>query len=157
MPIIKLKTFIKAPIDMCFDLARNVEIHTKTTSHTNERAVGGVTTGLLKKGDEVIWEAIHLGIKQRLTAKISEMDEPYTFTDVMVKGAFHSFTHIHSFVEKDNGTIMKDYFEYQSPFGIIGQLADKLFLEKYMRNFLVSRANELKKIAEIETIRIQQY
>lgn len=45
MPIIKLKTFIKAPIDMCFDLARNVEIHTKTTSHTNERAVGGVTTG----------------------------------------------------------------------------------------------------------------
>jgi hypothetical protein len=36
MPIIKLKTFIKAPIDMCFDLARNVEIHTKTTSHTND-------------------------------------------------------------------------------------------------------------------------
>jgi hypothetical protein len=52
---------------------------------------------------------------------------------------------------------MKDIFEYKSPFGIIGQLADKLFLEKYMRNFLVSRANELKKIAEIETIRIQQY
>lgn len=93
-------------------------------------------------------------MKQRLTAKISEMDEPYTFTDVMVKGAFHSFTHRHCFIGKDNGTIMKDHFEYHSPFGIIGQLADKLFLEKYMRNFLVSRANELKKIAETETIRM---
>lgn len=95
-------------------------------------------------------------MKQRVTAKISEMDEPFTFTDVMVKGAFHSFTHIHTFIEIDNGTIMKDHFEYQSPFGIIGLLADKLFLEMYMTQFLVTRANELKKMAEKETIQIQQ-
>jgi len=152
MPIIKLETFINAPIDVCFDFARKVEIHTKTTSKTKERAVGAITEGLLKKGDEVTWEAIHFGVKQRLTAKISEMDEPYTFTDVMVKGAFHSFTHRHEFIEKGNGTMMKDTFEYQSPLGIIGHLADKLFLEKYMRRFLVTRAHELKKIAEIEII-----
>lgn len=53
MPIIKLETFSNAPIDVCFDFARNVEIHTKTTSKTKERAVGGVTKGLLKKGDEI--------------------------------------------------------------------------------------------------------
>lgn len=154
MPIIKHKTFIKAPIDMCFDLARNVEIHTTTTSQTQERAVGGVTTGLLKKGDEVTWEAIHFGVKQRVTAKISKMNEPYTFTDVLVKGAFHSFTHTHEFIENGSGTIMKDIFEYKSPFGILGQLADRLFLEKYMRNFLISRAIELKKIAEIKASRV---
>lgn len=84
-------------------------------------------------------------MKQRLTAKISEIEEPQSFTDVMVKDAFHSFTHTHEFIENGYGTIMKDIFEYKSPFGIIGQLADKLFLEKYMRNFLVSRASELKK------------
>ncbi len=151
VPIIIIETYIEAPVEVCFDFARNVEIHTKTTSQTKERAVGGTTEGFLKKGDEVTWEAIHFGVKQRLTAKISEMEEPQSFTDVMVKGAFHSFTHTHEFIENGNGTIMKDIFEYKSPFGIIGQLADKLFLEKYMRNFLVSRANELKKIAEIET------
>jgi ligand-binding SRPBCC domain-containing protein len=139
---------------LCFDLSRNVEIHTKTTSHTNERAVRGVKKGLLTKGDEVTWEAIHLGIKQRLTAKISEMNEPYTFTDVMVKGAFHSFTHTHEFIENGSGTIMKDIFEYKSPFGIIGQIADKLFLEKYMTRFLVTRADELKKIAEIKAAQV---
>ena len=105
----------------------------------------------MKKGDEVTWEAIHFGVKQRLTAKISEMEEPQSFTDVMLKGAFHSFTHTHEFIENGNGTIMKDIFEYKSPFGIIGQLADKLFLEKYMRNFFLFLPNELKKIAEIET------
>ena len=68
----------------------------------------------------------------------------------MVKGAFHSFTHTHEFIENGSGTIMKDIFEYKSPFGILGHLADKLFLEKYMTRFLVTRADELKKIAEIE-------
>lgn len=43
---------------------------------------------------------------------------------------------------------MKDQFQYKSPFGLIGVVADKLFLEKYMRAFIVSRANALKRIAE---------
>jgi ligand-binding SRPBCC domain-containing protein len=149
MPIIKHSTYIEAPINACFDLARNVEVHTKTTSKTKEKAVGGVTNGLLKNGDWVTWEAVHFGIKQRLTARIIEMENPYKFVDVMEKGAFHSFTHTHEFIEDGKGTIMKDTFEYRSPFGIIGFMADRLFLERYMRDFIVSRSNELKKIAEI--------
>ncbi len=43
MPLIEHQQFIKAPIEVCFDLARNVEIHTLTTSQTKERAIGGVT------------------------------------------------------------------------------------------------------------------
>lgn len=43
MPIIKNEQFIKAPIELCFDLARNVDIHTQTTTKTRERAVGGIT------------------------------------------------------------------------------------------------------------------
>jgi len=68
----------------------------------------------------------------------------------MVKGAFHSFTHIHEFVESGTGTIMKDTFSYKSPLGILGILVDKLFLERYMREFIVSRAEGLKELAEQE-------
>ena len=83
VPIIIIETCIEAPVKVCFDFARNVEIHTKTTSQTKERAVDGTTEGFLKKGDEVTWQAIHFRVKQRLTAKISEMEEPQSFTDVM--------------------------------------------------------------------------
>ncbi|PLR89769.1 SRPBCC family protein [Bacillus sp. T33-2] len=148
MPVIQYQQFIEAPVEVCFDLARDVEIHTRTTSKTKERAVGGVTAGLLELGDTVIWEAVHFSIKQRLTAKITVMNRPYEFVDVMVKGVFQSFTHTHQFVEKDSGTLMMDKFEYKAPFGPIGLIADKLFLEKYMRAFIASRASELKKIAE---------
>jgi ligand-binding SRPBCC domain-containing protein len=148
MPVIKHQEYIKAPIEVCFDLARNVDIHTVTTSHTKERAVGGVTSGLMENGDSVTWEAVHLGVKQRLTAKIIEMDRPYRFVDVMVKGAFKSFTHTHTFEVKDKGTVMTDHFDYKSPFGVIGKLADHLFLERYMTDLLVRRAKALKEIAE---------
>lgn len=148
MPIIKHEIYIKAPINVCFDLARNVEIHTITTAKTKEKAVAGVTTGLLEKGDTVTWEATHFGIRQRLTAKVTDMKKPTMFVDVMVKGAFQSFTHTHEFKEVNEGTVMIDIFEYRSPLGPIGKIADKLFLEKYMTSFIRSRAEELKRIAE---------
>ncbi|MDN4606158.1 SRPBCC family protein [Sporosarcina highlanderae] len=148
MPTIKHEIHINAPIHICFDLARNVDVHTETTAKTKERAIGGVTTGLMEKGDTVTWEAVHFGIKQKLTAKVIEMNKPYNFTDVMVKGAFHSFIHTHEFIESGTGTIMKDTFSYKSPFGILGIIADRLFLEKYMKRFISDRANELKRIAE---------
>lgn len=148
MPIIEYEIYIEAPIHVCFDLARNVDVHTLTTAKTKERAIGGVTEGLMEEGDTVTWEAIHLGIKQRLTAKIVKMDSPNSFTDVMVSGAFQSFTHVHTFKESGIGTMMKDSFAYTSPFGLIGRIADKVFLERYMKNFIIDRAKELKKIAE---------
>lgn len=148
MPTINHEIYIEAPIDVCFDLARNVDVHTETTAKTKERAVAGVTSGLMEKGDSVTWEATHLGVKQNLTAKITGMDKPHIFTDTMVKGAFHSFVHTHEFSEKGSGTIMRDRFIYRSPLGILGNLADRLFLEKYMHKFIADRAMELKRIAE---------
>ncbi len=85
MPIIKHKQFIQAPVVVCFDLARNVNIHTITTAKTMEKAVDGVMQGLLEEGDTVTWEAIHLGIKQKLTAKVIHMKKPTVFVEIMVK------------------------------------------------------------------------
>ncbi|MCP3739734.1 SRPBCC family protein [Rossellomorea sp. BNER] len=148
MPTIEYQILINAPIEHCFDLARNVDIHTQTVQHTKEKAVGGVTSGILDEGDSVTWEAVHFGVKQRLTAKVTEVKRPDYFVDIMIKGAFHSFHHTHQFIEKHDGTLMVDIFQYKSPLGPIGILADKLFLEKYMQRFIISRAIELKKIAE---------
>jgi len=146
MPKIEIVTAIRAPIELCFDLARDVGVHTETVAHTHERVIG--KTRLLDCSDTVTWEAIHFGIRQRLTAKITEMNRPYHFTDVQVKGAFHSFSHRHLFTENKDGTIMKDIFEYRAPLGVLGKIADRVFLKRYMENFLSLRAEELKQIAE---------
>lgn len=148
MPIIRLETWIRAEPEACFDLARDVEAHVASTPGTEERAVGGVTTGLLGLGDEVTWEAVHLGVRQRLTARITELDRPRYFVDEMVRGAFAGFVHRHEFVPERGGTRMIDVFDYRSPLGPLGRLADVLFLEGTMRRFLAARAEALKAALE---------
>lgn len=148
MTVITLQTVIDAPIGVCFDLARDIDLHQKTTEKTRERAVAGKTTGLIEKGDSVTWEAVHFGIKQRLSVTIDEMNYPYYFNDKMVKGAFKEMSHNHFFEFKEGKTLMRDEFSYQTPFGIIGKFFDMLVLKEYMRKFLVERNRILKDVAE---------
>jgi ligand-binding SRPBCC domain-containing protein len=148
MPVIRLEKVIHARPERCFDLARDVEAHVGSTAGTRERAVGGVTSGLLGPGDEVTWEATHLGVRQRLTSRITRFDRPRMFEDVMVRGAFRSFTHTHEFGPVAGGTLMVDTFRYASPLGPLGVLADKPFLGRYMRRLLADRAAYLKRAAE---------
>ncbi|MCA0970197.1 SRPBCC family protein [Halobacillus litoralis] len=149
MPVIILHQKINAPRNICFDLARDVATHTETTSQTDEKAVAGRTEGLLELGERVTWEAVHLGVRQRLTAELSKMEKDRFFEDIMVRGAFHSFTHEHHFkTTRDGGTMMTDVFDYRSPFGLIGRVADRIFLEFYMKKLLKKRGLLLKQKAE---------
>jgi ligand-binding SRPBCC domain-containing protein len=148
MPILRSELIIYAPREVCFDLTRSINIHEKSTAQTKERAVGGVTQGLIKLNQTVTWEAVHFGLKQKLTVKISEMAYPYYFVDEMVSGAFKRFRHVHEFVIVDGGTLMIDIFDYTSPLGVLGRLADLLFLKAYMSRFLEKRNLYIKQVAE---------
>lgn len=150
MPIIKLETTINAPIERVFDLARCIDLHEKTMSKHNEKAIGGVTEGLINLGESVTWEATHFGSRQKLTSKITEYNRPHHFQDIMLKGAFKSFTHDHFFEKSKDETIMRDVFEYSSPLWFLGKIADALFLEKYMGKMLEERNDLIKNVAESE-------
>lgn len=150
MPVINLSTIINAPLEIVFDLSRSVELHQISTQSTNEAAVAGVTEGLLELGDEVTWRARHFGIYQCLTAKITSFDFPHSFTDEMVSGAFKSFEHHHTFLDSNGQVTMADIFCYKSPLGWLGNLADILFLKRYMRRFLITRNKTIKEYAESE-------
>jgi hypothetical protein len=43
---------------------------------------------------------------------------------------------------------MLDTFEYELPAGVLGRMADRLLVERYLRAFLTERAGYLKKEAE---------
>ncbi|MFE5320223.1 cell division protein [Paenibacillus sp. NPDC056579] len=151
MPIIEMSFYIQAPAPVCFDLARSIDVHMESTAQTQEKAVGGRLSGLIELNETVTWEAVHFGIKQRLTARITEMDAPHRFVDEMVSGAFSRFYHVHEFIpQQGGGTLMLDRFDYTSPLGFLGRLADKLFLEKYMSELLRKRNEHIKQLAEAQ-------
>lgn len=149
MTIITVETKIHAPVDFCFDLARDVAIHCATAAKTQERVVDGKTSGLLELGDQITFEAVHFGVRQRLCSKIVQYNRPMQFTDEMVSGAFKSLRHVHAFESLGDSTLMRDTLEWESPLGVLGVIADKLAVERHMRNFLIERNQELKRIAEM--------
>ena len=148
MPLIEIKTHIKADIQICFDLSRDIDFHKTSLAHSKEKAIAGKITGLIELGEWVTWEARHLGFKQKLTSKITQLEAPHYFVDEMVSGAFKSFRHEHKFQETNYGTLMIDRFDFESPFGILGRLANTLFLTRYMTNLLDVRNRLLKRKAE---------
>jgi ligand-binding SRPBCC domain-containing protein len=148
MPVIELATSIVAPSERVFDLARSIELHMESTSNTDETAVAGVTSGLIGLGQEVTWRARHFGVWQSLSVRITEFEPPNHFADVMVRGAFRCLEHHHYFEQSDNGTLMRDIFSYQAPLGVLGRLAEFLFLDRYMRSLLVERNRVIKVVAE---------
>ncbi len=150
MPTITLTTYIKSTIDICFDLATSIDLHKLSTNQTNEDAIAGTTTGLIKLNETVTWQATHFGIRQKLTTKITAYQNPFHFRDEQLKGAFKSLKHDHYFEKNEDVVMMKDVFVFESPFGIIGKLFNKLILTKYMTGFLITRNNLIKEFAETE-------
>ena len=150
MPIIELAIEIGAPIERVFDLSRSIDLHVETTSHTQEKAVGGVTTGLIELDQEVTWQAWHFGVCQELTSRITAFARPHHFRDSMTRGAFRRIDHDHFFEQHNETTVMRDWFDFESPLGVLGRFADALFLSRYMEGLLLKRSKAIKIVAEGE-------
>jgi ligand-binding SRPBCC domain-containing protein len=148
MPVIKLETIISAPVGLCFDLSRSIDLHLESTKHTGETAIAGKVSGFIELGETVTWRAKHFYVWQTLTSKITAMEPPAFFVDEMVAGAFRSFRHEHHFIEANGYTLMKDVFNFEAPFGWLGMLANYLFLTNYMKALLIKRNEVIRQHAE---------
>ncbi len=128
MPRIELKTKINSTLEICFDLSRNIDLRKISTAKTKEKAVSRRTTGPINLNDTVTLKAKHFGLTQHLTSIITEFDRPKLFIDEQSKEIFKSIIHEHRFEEINNKVIITGIFKFQSPFGILGNIFNKLIL-----------------------------
>ncbi|MBA2330131.1 MAG: SRPBCC family protein [Chitinophagaceae bacterium] len=148
MPVIKLTTFIAAPVDRVFDLSRSIDFHKYSMNKYGEKPVDGRITGLIEENESVTWSAKHLFKTRRLTVRISKIQKPDLFIDELVKGDFHKLTHEHHFKTIENGTIMIDQFYFEIHYNILGSVLNRIYLTNYLKNLLVERNKSIKEAAE---------
>ena len=122
-----------------FDLARSIDSHVSSQASSAEKAVSGVTSGLISLGQEVTWRARHFGLPFELTSRITEFNAPTRFVDQQTKGPFRTFHHEHLFEVSAEGSVMIDRIFFEAPFGIIGRLTESLVLERYLRRLIAKR------------------
>jgi ligand-binding SRPBCC domain-containing protein len=147
MPIIELETLVRSDIGTCFDLSRSIDLHQVSTAQTNEKVIAGRMNGLINLNETVTWKATHFGITQKLTTVITSFDRPFHFRE-QLKGVFKYIIHDHDFETRGEHVIMKDIFRFQSPFGYIGRIFDKLILTAYLKKLLLKRNAVIKEYAE---------
>ena len=147
-------TDIDATPAACFDAARDLGLHVDSAAKTRERVVHTTSaTGLLGLNDVVTFEAVHLGVRQRLTAEVVVFDPPRFFRDRMTRGAFRSMEHDHRFDPlPGGGTRMTDTLRFEAPLGPLGRVLGRLVLVPHLRSFLRGRGEVLKRrLEEIRT------
>ncbi|MEQ1921209.1 MAG: cell division protein [Pyrinomonadaceae bacterium] len=142
MPTIILETLIHARAEECFDLVRDKRIQTEPLP---------AIFGEFGIGQTVTFKRKTLGLDQSLTVKVTEFDRPTILVDEMTDGTFRSFKHIHEFLFVENGTLMRDTLVWETPFGILGKLVDKFFIERHLTDLVSTRNAKLKQIAEART------
>jgi ligand-binding SRPBCC domain-containing protein len=126
-----------------FDLSRSIDAHMDSQHGYGERAVAGVTRGLIAEGQEVTLRARHFGVSLTMTSRITALDYPVAFVDDQIRGPFKSFRHIHEYEATATGCIMTDRVELTAPFGILGRLAEWLFLRRYLQRLIAERGRFL--------------
>ena len=83
---------------------------------------------------------------------ITQVDYQKSFTDFQKKGPYKYWNHQHEFIANEQGVLMKDRVDYELPFGFLGTIAHKIFVQKklssifdYRYKILEERFNSVKK------------
>lgn len=140
MPEFRIETVITAPVEACFELSLSVDAHTASMGPSGERAVAGVTSGIMSLGDTVTWRARHFGLPFRMTSAITAYERPHRFVDEQQRGPFAFWWHEHTFRPLDPGTtLMVDTVRFRSPLGPLGRLIDRVVLGRYMPHLIRQR------------------
>lgn len=148
MERIRRETWIDAPAERCFLLSLSVDLHTASAHSSREKAVAGVTTGLISKGETVTFQGRHFGLKLKRTSRI-EVLRPYShYRDTMISRVFRHFEHDHYFAAMNDGTRMRDEIRFSASWGMLGRLATRLFMRRRLRAILVERNALLKQVSE---------
>jgi ligand-binding SRPBCC domain-containing protein len=140
-------TVIAADPATVFDLALDIDAHTKSLARSGERAVGGVTAGRIGLGEEVTWRAVHFGLPFTMTSRVTELERPVRFVDEQVRGPFRTFRHEHLFEAAGGDTVMIDRITFTAPFWLLGAVVERAVLGAYLRRLIEERNGFLKEAA----------
>jgi ligand-binding SRPBCC domain-containing protein len=86
-----------------------------------------------------------LGIKMTWVTEITHVKELSYFVDEQRIGPYQLWHHQHHIEAIDGGTLMTDTVSYQPPLGILGDIANTLFIKKQLKEIFDYRTLAVEK------------
>ena len=121
---------IPRPIDQVFTFfsdAHNLEELTPPWLRFHVLSPRGIA---IRKNTELNYRLRLHGISISWKTEIRIWDPPHRFVDLQRKGPYRLWHHTHLFEPFNGGTKMTDVVRYRLPFGILGRLAQAMFVDR---------------------------
>lgn len=145
-------TAVTAAPSVLFDLALDVDVHAASLAGSDERATTSTGRRCLQLGEEVTFAARHVGVRWRMTSRITAYERPWRFVDEQVRGPFALLRHEHRFEPLGPGrTRATDRMTIALAGGRAGGLVTRRVVAPYLRRLLRRRADHLRRVAESGT------
>tara|TARA_B100000131_G_scaffold319338_1_gene365019 strand:+ start:890 stop:1354 length:465 start_codon:yes stop_codon:yes gene_type:complete len=87
-----------------------------------------------------------LGIKIKWVTEITQVIRNSYFIDEQRFGPYSFWHHKHFIKEIDNGILMDDVIHYKIPFGLIGKILNKIYVQNKLDKIFKYRENKLNEI-----------
>ncbi len=87
-----------------------------------------------------------LGIKIKWVTEITQVIRNNYFIDEQRFGPYSFWHHKHFIKEIDNGILMDDVIHYKIPFGLIGKIFNKIYVQNKLDKIFKYRENKLNEI-----------
>lgn len=146
MPIIETKTYMDAPLERCFNMARNPLDITNSVPRIKNTEIDSNLTKNIGLGDKFYLVHSYLGGKVKFDTKYNmiEFVPPFKFSEQISSPFFKEFKHTHEFLVKKEGTMVIDTIEYEMAFGFIGNKMDRKYIDGLLRDYIYNRLRYLK-------------
>lgn len=87
-----------------------------------------------------------LGIPLFWMTEITQVQPLKMFVDEQRRGPYRMWHHQHHFEEKDGGVMMRDIVHYELPLGILGEVANALFVKRQLNEIFEFRRKKVEAI-----------
>ena len=87
-----------------------------------------------------------LGIRIKWVTEITQVIRNSYFIDEQRFGPYSFWHHKHFIKEIDNGILMDDVIHYKIPFGLIGRILNKIYVQNKLDKIFKYRENKLNEI-----------
>ncbi|MZH04150.1 MAG: TIGR01777 family protein [Nitrospinae bacterium] len=141
-----MEQWIPQPVDRIFEFfteAHNLEAMTPKTLHFK---ILKVTSSPIREGTLLDYSLKIRGVPVRWQSKITEFIPGKRFSDFQTRGPYYFWHHIHEFIEKDGGTVIRDRVLYKLPGWVPGDIIAHWFVRKDLENIFIYRREVLENL-----------
>jgi ligand-binding SRPBCC domain-containing protein len=86
------------------------------------------------------------GLPLSWLTSIQAWEPPHRFVDVQIRGPYALWHHTHPFSATAEGAVMRDTVRYAIGFGPLGELADRLLVQRDLRAIFDFRAQQVHRM-----------